>query len=289
MLLMAVFHSAHSQQLMTESGSVIMNASINATSYDGVFDDDGEIKATSKTLHGALNLRLSYGLNESITLLTNLPLGVYNHFNAVPSDPGGYEKDQSVFHPGDMEAGIRFGIKPEDNFSASFTYVQSFGTSYRKESTGLNTGYQDYNSLLQFHIRYSKNPKLIFQTSMGYRKRYKKFSDEFHAGINAWYIPAGSWKFEAAMAGILPMSEPEENSNIYLHGLYHNNSGLLAGTGKIYYAAGRNLFYASYTHPFKGQFIYASGTIEFGVIIIWSKEGKENPESSPKDDSKARE
>ena len=288
LLILSAFTNVHGQNLMTDPGTAVFNVSVAGTTFNSVFDSDGEIKATSSALHSILNAKVSVGISEHLSLLTNLPLGVYNHIEASSTDPGGLTNDKSVFHPGDLEAGIRLGIKPEDNFSAAFTYMQSFGTGKRDELYGLNTGYTDFNSQLRFHIRYSKNPRFIFQTYMGYVKRYKGFSDEFHAGITGWYIPSSQWKLEAAMAGIQPMKDPEDNSNIYLHGLYHNYAGQLAGTGKLFFTPGEVQTYLGFTQLFRGQFIYASPIIEIGVIFKIGKTGHSSKTETPKDDAKLK-
>ncbi len=280
--------SAIAQKLLTSPNSIDARVNISGTSFNGVFDDDGEVKAASKAFHGILNAQFSYGLHEKWSLLVNAPLAIYNHFDKSSDDPGGLSEEKNQFHPGDMEAGIRYGIKPEDNFSAAFTFLQSFATSERQESIGLNTGYADFSSNLQFHIRYSNNPKFIFQSYMGFVNRNKNFSDEFHAGVYGWYVPSSRWKLEAFLTGIQPIEEPEGNLNIYQHGLYHNYSGVLNSGGKLFFMADNLQGYIGYTYPIRGQFIYSSSTIQSGIIFkINAGKAKEKVEEK-KDDSKSQ-
>lgn len=274
------------QQLMTTPGTIDSRLSLAGTGYNGVYDVDGEVKATSKALHSQFNAHFTFGLHEKWSVLLNAPIAVYNRFNASEKDPGGLSEDKSQFYPGDLETGIRYGIKPEDNFSAAFTFIQSFATSERQVQIGLNTGFADNSSTLQFHIRYSKNPSFIFQTYMGFVNRNKGFSDEFHAGIYGWYVASSRWKIEAFIAGIQPIEEPADNINVYQHGLYHNYSGVLNSGGKIYLTSGNVQSYVGYHHPIRGQFIYASGTVTAGIIFKINCCKRVQKVEEKKDDSK---
>lgn len=255
------------QELLTQKGDLSMHTFLTAVTGNGVFDNDGEVKATGRYFHSAFQLNMSYGLQEHWNLLLRAPLAVRNSVSATPESAGGLLNDEQVSHPGDLELGFKRGIRPEMDFSAAFYVLQGLPTAYRDEKYALNTGFRDFFTRIFFEIRYSKNPKLIFQSYAGFTNRNKGFSDEFHGGLKGWYVPSNTWKFELNITGIEPLENGSEEPRIYQYGLFHNNSGVFYSVGKVYYTSHSAQIYGGYSYPLKGQYIYAGGIIEFGCFF----------------------
>lgn len=266
--LFLLFHqSISAQELLTKRGVLGIQTALTGVSGNGVFDNDGEVKATGSYFHSSFQLNMSFGLKEHWNLLLRAPLAVRNSVSATRESPGGLINDEQRLYPGDLELGFKRGIRPEMDFSAAFYVLQGLSTAYRDNKYGLHTGYKDYFTRIFFEIRYSKNPKLIFQSYAGFTNRNKGFSDEFHGGLKGWYVPSNTWKFEVDITGIEPLENGSELPSIYQYGLFHNNSGVLYATGKVFYTIHSAQLYSGYSHPLKGQYIYAGGVVEFGCFF----------------------
>lgn len=290
MSILMLYSNADAQHLMIDTGTVEVRSFIFAAAGNGVFDRDGEVKATSDYLHTGMQINTGYGISEHWNVLMRIPAMIWNNVAASPESPGGLQNDRTEIHPGDLELGLKAGIRPDMNFSAAFSLFQGIPTSRRDDKFGLHTGYRDFFTRLFFEIRYTKSPKFIFQAYSGFTNRNKDFSDEFHAGIKGWYIPSSTWKFEASVQGTEPLENGSEEPLIYQYGLYHNNSGILQATGRVYCTLGQIQVFGGYGYPIRGQYIFSSGVSEIGLVFNL-KNRKKSLEISPvrKDDKKSAE
>jgi hypothetical protein len=281
------FIRTNAQHLMIDTGKFEVRSFMFAAAGNGVYDNDGEIKATGDYIHSGLQINSGYGLSEGLNILLKMPAVIWNNVSASPETPGGLLNDRSEIHPGDAEIGIKAGIRPEMDFSAAFTLLQGIPTSFRDKQYGLHTGYQDFFTRLFFEVRYSRNPRFIFQGYTGFTNRNKDFGDEFHAGLKGWYIPSSTWKIEASLQGTEPLENGSEEPTIYQYGLYHNNAGILQATGKLYCTVGEIQIFAGYAHTIKGQYIFSGGVSEFGLIFNLTKnKTADHPSTKRKDDKK---
>lgn len=290
LLILFACTESDAQHLMIDTGTVEFRSFLFTAAGNGVFDRDGEIKATSDYIHSGLQINTGYGINEHWNILMRIPALIWNNIAANPESPGGLINDRATLHPGDLEVGIKTGIRPDMNFSAAFSLFQGIPSSFRDEKFGLHTGYQDFFTRLFFEVRYSKSPKFIFQGYTGFTNRNKDFSDEFHAGIKGWYIPTSTWKFEASVHGTEPLENGSNEPIIYQYGLYHNNAGILQATGKVYFSSGEMQFFGGYNYPIKGQYTFSSGVTELGLVFNLNCRKKEAMTTPVrKDDKKSAE
>ena len=143
------------QDLIRAKGHYYFKPSFIYTSYDEVFDMDGERKPTPDATHLRFNVYAEAGLSERWNILLQAPLVVRNEVKAS-SAPGGFSNDKSNIAGGDIELGVRYGFMRRRNFYAAFTLFQSLGTGKRDDEFSLNTGYADFNTRLQFEVQYKK-------------------------------------------------------------------------------------------------------------------------------------
>jgi hypothetical protein len=266
-LLLQLGQTAKSQELMLDSNMLHINVGAYGTAYSSVFDRDGERKQTTDILHGGLKLQSELWLNSRWNLMLNAPLLIYN--NAAASEaPGGLTEDESNIGVGDIEVGLRYGIKPFRKWSAAFSIWQSTASGTRDEKTFLHTGFHDYYTRLGFQVQFKQNPGFYLGTLLSFTNRNKGFSDEFQAGIYSRIHLYKSLHLQLYANGIQPLENGDEEPIIYQYGLYHNNRGIIQ-TGADLLLKNKStaeLFIGANT-PIRGQYIYTSAVVRIGALV----------------------
>jgi hypothetical protein len=266
-LLLQLGQTAKSQELMLDSNMLHINVGAYGTAYNSVFDRDGERKLTTDILHGGLNLQSEVWLNSRWNLMLNAPLLVYN--SAAASDaPGGLTKDESNVGVGDIEVGLRYGIKPFQKWSAAFSIWQSTASGTRDEKTFLHTGFHDYYTRLGFQVQFKQNPGFYLGTFLNFTNRNKGFSDEFQAGIYSRIHLYKSLHLQLYANGIQPLENGDEEPIIYQYGLYHNNWGIIqTGADLLLKNKSTAEFFIGANTPIRGQYIYTSAVVRIGALV----------------------
>jgi hypothetical protein len=259
--------TAKSQELMLDSNMLHINVGAYGTAYNSVFDRDGERKQTTDILHGGLNLQSEVWLNSRWNLMLNAPLLIYN--NAAASEaPGGLTKDESNIGVGDIEVGLRYGIKPFRKWSAAFSIWQSTASGTRDEKTFLHTGFHDYYTRLGFQVQFKQNPGFYLGTLLNFTNRNKGFSDEFQAGIYSRIHLYKSLHLQLYANGIQPFENGDEEPIIYQYGLYHNNWGIIqTGADLLLKNKSTAEFFIGANTPIRGQYIYTSAVVRLGALV----------------------
>ena len=267
---------AKSQELMLDSNMLHINVSAYGTAYNSVFDRDGERKQTTDILHGGLNLQSEVWLNSRWNLMLNAPLLIYN--NAAASNaPGGLIEDESKVGTGDIEIGIRYGIKPYRKWSAAFSIWQSTASGTRDEKTFLHTGFHDYYTRLGFQIQFKQNQGFYLSTLVSFTNRNKRYSDELHAGIYSRIHLYKSLHLQLYANGIQPLENGDEEPIIYQYGLYHNNWGIIqTGADLLLKSKSKAEFFIGINTPIKGQYIYTSSVVRLGALVKLNLKKKSN-------------
>jgi len=261
--------------------TITVNTGFFFTSYNSVFDMDGERKFSPKTIHGGFYAEGAAGIHPRWNLMFHAPLLIHNSVKGVDGVPGAYTNDKSVTRPGDLEIGARYGLKASGPFTATFTLFQSLGTGYRdkgEEGEVLNTGFADFNTRAYFDLLFSTRTTWHVKLHMGLNNRNKGFSDEFHAGALVHFNVIKNTGVDIFGSGIYPFENTKFEPRIYQLGLYHNNYGLLHAGANIKWQREEGIgCFAGITVPIKGQFIYASSVVRTGVILRFGKTATEKP------------
>jgi hypothetical protein len=252
---------------MRAKGYYYFKPSFIYTSYDEVFDMDGERKPTPDVTHLRFNVNAEAGLTERWNLLLQAPLFVYNEVKSS-SAPGGFTENKNNIAGGDIELGARYGFMRRRNFYAAFTLFQSLGTGKRDDEFNLNTGYADFNTRLQFEVQYKKTDSWLLQLMAGFNNRNKQFGDEAHASALLRFMATKNLWIDLFGYGIQPIENGSEEPRFYLLGLYHNNSGIIYGGSEVRYEKDRGIgYFAAVRMPVIGQYLYASPVWQAGITI----------------------
>jgi hypothetical protein len=199
--------------------------------------------------------------------MLNAPLLIYN--NAAASEaPGGLTEDESNIGVGDVEVGLRYGIKPYRKWSAAFSIWQSTASGTRDEKTFLHTGFHDYYTRLGFQVQFKQNPGFYLGTILSFTNRNKGFSDEFQAGIYSRIHLYKSLHLQLYANGIQPLENGDEEPIIYQYGLYHNNWGIIqTGADLLLKNKSTAEFFIGANTPIRGQYIYTSAVVRLGALV----------------------
>lgn len=264
------------QDLIRAKGHYYFKPSFIYTSYDEVFDMDGERKPTPDATHLRFNVYAEAGLSERWNILLQAPLVVRNEVKAS-SAPGGFSNDKSNIAGGDIELGVRYGFMRRRNFYAAFTLFQSLGTGKRDDEFSLNTGYADFNTRLQFEVQYKKTDTWLIQLMAGFNNRNKKFGDEAHASALLRLMVVKNLWIDLYGYGIQPMENASEEPRFYLLGLYHNNAGIIYGGSEIRYEKERGTgYFAGVRIPVIGQYHFASPVWQAGISFRFRQKNAED-------------
>lgn len=277
-------HIAKSQELMLDSNMLHINVGAYGTSYNSVFDRDGERKQTTDMLHGGLNLQSEVWLNSRWNLMLNAPLLIYN--NAAASEaPGGLREDESKVGTGDIEVGVRYGIKPYRKWSAAFSIWQSTASGTRDDKMFLHTGFHDYYTRLGFQVQFKQNQGFYLGTHASFTNRNKGFSDELQAGIYSRIHLYKSLHLHLYANGIQPLENGDEEPIIYQYGLYHNNWGIIqTGADLVLINKSKTELFIGMNTPIRGQYIYASSVIRIGALVKLNLKKKNNNSNIPQEE-----
>ncbi|MBL7922759.1 MAG: hypothetical protein JNL88_01030 [Bacteroidia bacterium] len=254
-----------SQDLMPGKGNIRTSAGFFFTSFNEVFDMDGERKPSPETVHSGFEWMTEAGLHERWSILLNLPF-IYNRVNDRTSNGDRDFKSQGRF--GDVEAGIKFGLPLSSSLTSCIGLYQSFGNAYRDNYYFLNTGYADFNTKVYYDLEYRSKGKWSLYGRAGFNHRNKGFSDEVHAAFGIKLFLLDHLNLDIHTSGISPLENGSHDQKVYQLGLYHNNSGVLrAGLGIRYQKVKGAGCFAKVDIPLKGQYIYGSPVFNAGLLF----------------------
>lgn len=277
-------HQVRSQELMLDSNMLHLQIGLFGTGYNSVFDIDGERKQTTDIRHGGLSLQSEVWLNPRWNLMLNAPLMIYNSASASEA-PGGLTKDENKAAPGDIEVGIRYGIKPARKWSAAFNIWQSTASGSRDERTFLHTGFHDYYTRIGFQVQFKQNPGFYLGTNLSFTNRNKGFSDEFQAGIYSRIKLYKTLHILLYANGNQPLENGDAEPIIYQYGLYHNNWGIIqTGADLLLKNKSTSEYFIGINAPVRGQYIYTSPLIRIGALVKLNLKKKDNNSNTKKAD-----
>lgn len=280
-LLLGLTYTLPGQSLLQEHKTVTVQTGFFYTSYNSVFDMDGERKYAPSTRHGGFYADGAAGIRPRLTALFSVPLLIHNSVKGETDVPGNYVNDKSVTRPGDIEIGARYGINQSGPFTASFTLFQSLGTGSRdKGEFGevLNTGFADFNTRAYFDMLFKLRTTWHVKLQMGLNNRNKGFSDEFHAGALLHIDVMKNLGLDLYGNGIFPFENTKFEPRIYQLGLYHNNYGILNAGAAVKWQREKGIgCFGGISVPIKGQFIYDSPVLRAGVILKFGPGAGETP------------
>lgn len=284
-ILLLIHRPARSQELMLDSNMLHIQLGFFGTGYNSVFDMDGERKRTTDIRHGGLQLQSEVWLNSRWNLLVNAPLLIYNSASASET-PGGLSKNENKAGVGDIEVGLRYGIKPVGKWSAAFHLFQSTASGSRDEKNFLHTGFHDFYTRFGFQVQYKQNPGWYLGTGLSFTNRNKGFGDEVQAGFYSRIHLYKSLHLLLSANGIQPLENSDEEPVIYQYGLFHNNRGIIqTGADFILLNKSASEFFIGINTPIRGQYIYASPVVRFGALIKVNLKKKQNNTDTSKADS----
>jgi len=273
--LVLLSQSGFSINYPAKKGEGHIGISYKTTSYTSVFDQDGERKSSPKTQSSQWILTGNYGLSNKFNVSLYAPLSIQNKVKSNADFNVGKDLENSGI--GDMEIGIGYSFAEQKKLIATATLKQSLGFGKNDQKEGLNTGYGDYATSLQFDLHYQLNTHLYFAGSTGVRKRNKGFSDDFMGEVLAGWHILPSLDLTGSLNGLFPFENGDENVNGGYYGLYRNNAGYMIMNTTLSYNYNRIAGIAvEYNDYLKGQLIGAEPI--FGIKLFYVIKGKEKTE-----------